>query len=127
MTGYSAGSMLPSESALCAEFGIARNTVRRALAVLENEGLIQTIPSKGRLILGGDRPTDRPYLYQAIAHDLRKQIEDGGLAAGVALPSGTTLRRQYQVSRGTIQRALRLLERSGLIERGLGRRTFVRR
>ncbi|WP_433256091.1 DeoR family transcriptional regulator [Streptosporangium sp. CA-135522] len=31
-------------------FRIARSTVRRGLAVLENEGLITTLPGKGRVV-----------------------------------------------------------------------------
>ncbi|MDD6790550.1 MAG: winged helix-turn-helix domain-containing protein, partial [Thermobifida fusca] len=37
---YAPGTRLPSEAALCAEFSVARNTVRRALSVLQDEGLI---------------------------------------------------------------------------------------
>jgi len=38
--------MLPSEAELCAEFGVSRNTVRRALALLEAEGVILAIPPR---------------------------------------------------------------------------------
>ncbi|TDD13440.1 GntR family transcriptional regulator, partial [Actinomadura sp. KC06] len=31
---YAPGTRLPGEAALCAEFGVARNTVRRALSTL---------------------------------------------------------------------------------------------
>ncbi|MFI6835157.1 GntR family transcriptional regulator [Nonomuraea africana] len=31
---YPAGGMLPSESALCREFGVAQTTIRRALVLL---------------------------------------------------------------------------------------------
>src|SRR5439155_12480371 len=43
------GELLPSEAALCDEYGVARNTVRRALAALESEGLIETLPGRGRV------------------------------------------------------------------------------
>jgi DNA-binding GntR family transcriptional regulator len=36
---YAAGSRLPSGSALCREFGVSPMTVRRALTILENQGL----------------------------------------------------------------------------------------
>ncbi|MEV1168134.1 GntR family transcriptional regulator [Nonomuraea sp. NPDC049784] len=124
---YPVGSMLPSEAALCAEFGVARNTVRRALAVLEDEGLILTIPSKGRVVLGGDKPKDEPYLYQVIARELRGQIERGELEPGTTLPSEAQLRRQHGVSRSTVRQALAMLEREGLIMSEHGRGRFVRR
>ncbi|MEV1001803.1 GntR family transcriptional regulator [Nonomuraea sp. NPDC050202] len=127
MSMYPAGSMLPSEAALCAEFGVARNTVRRALAVLENEGLILTIPAKGRLVLGGDEPKDEPYLYQAIARELRGEIERGELQPGTTLPSEAQLRRQHGVSRSTVRQALAVLEQEGLIVSEHGRGRFVRR
>ena len=37
---YRPGDLLPSESHLCQEFGASRETVRRGLQQLENEGLI---------------------------------------------------------------------------------------
>ncbi|MDQ3765698.1 MAG: winged helix-turn-helix domain-containing protein [Actinomycetota bacterium] len=40
------GSALPSETSLAAEFGVVRNTVRRALAELERDGLIVTLPGR---------------------------------------------------------------------------------
>ncbi|MGR6914340.1 GntR family transcriptional regulator [[Actinomadura] parvosata] len=127
MSMYPVGSMLPSEAALCAEFGVARNTVRRALAVLENEGLILTIPAKGRLVLGGDKPKDEPYLYQAIARELRGEIERGELQPGTTLPSEAQLRRQHGVSRSTVRQALAVLEQEGLIASEHGQGRFVRR
>lgn len=126
MTTYPVGSMLPSEAALCAEFGIARNTVRRAMAVLEEEGLIQTIPSKGRLVLGGGMAKKDPYLYQAIAGGLREQIEKGELAPGSAVPSELVLRRAHGVSRSTVRQAFAVLEAEGLIVAEHGRGRFVR-
>ncbi|MEO3929920.1 GntR family transcriptional regulator [Micromonosporaceae bacterium B7E4] len=41
------GSVLPSESALMAEFGIARGTVREAIALLRTEGLAVTEMGRG--------------------------------------------------------------------------------
>ncbi|MER6514501.1 GntR family transcriptional regulator [Nonomuraea sp. NPDC001636] len=127
MSMYPAGSMMPSEAALCAEFGVARNTVRRALAMLEDEGLILTIPAKGRLVLGGDKPKEEPYLYQVIARKLRGQIERGELAPGSALPSESHLRREHKVSRSTVRQALAVLEQEGLIVSEHGRGRFVRK
>ncbi|MEV0597557.1 winged helix-turn-helix domain-containing protein [Nonomuraea cavernae] len=127
MTTYPMGTMMPSEAELCAEFGVARNTVRRALALLEAEGLILAIPAKGRLVLGGDKSGDEPYLYQAVARDLREQIQRGDLAPGSTVPSEAQLRRSHGVSRSTVRQALAVLEQEGLIvsEHGGGR--FVRR
>src|SRR4051794_9363803 len=67
---YSAGSALPSEASLSAEFRVARNTIRRALGILETEGLIVTVPSKGRIVRTADEQATPVYRYQVIAHDI---------------------------------------------------------
>lgn len=51
---YPPGSRLPSESELAAAFGVARGTVRQALATLASEGLVSTRRGVRRLVL--DRP-----------------------------------------------------------------------
>lgn len=42
---------LPSEEGLAAEFGVSRNTVRDALGLLKNEGLIARTPRKGTRVV----------------------------------------------------------------------------
>lgn len=41
---------LPSESTLEQDFGLGRDTVRKALAVLRDEGLIFTIQARGSFV-----------------------------------------------------------------------------
>lgn len=118
------GSVLPSEVELCRVFGVARNTVRRGLAILEAEGLVVTVPSKGRVVSGGV-PT-AAYRYQEIAAHLRERIACGDLRPGAALPSEAELRRRFATSRNTVRQALALLEREGLIVAEHGRGRFVR-
>ncbi|MEV1239471.1 GntR family transcriptional regulator [Nonomuraea sp. NPDC049750] len=118
------GSVLPSEAALCRTFGVARNTVRRGLALLEDEGLLVTVPSKGRVVCGAG-PTV-PYRYQVIAAELRGQIVGGQLACGAAVPSEAELRRRFAASRNTVRQALSVLEREGLVVAEHGRGRFVR-
>jgi LacI family transcriptional regulator len=49
---------IPSEPELCRRFGTARNTVRQALALLQKQGLIETIKGKGTFITKkGERKT----------------------------------------------------------------------
>ncbi len=101
------GSALPSETSLAAEFGVARNTVRRALAELERDGLIVTLAGRGRIV---DDPTGTAAAagYRRIADDLRQQITAGELATGQrVVPSEAELMRRYGVSRGTARRAWR--------------------
>jgi GntR family transcriptional regulator len=43
---------LPSEKDLQETFEVARDTARRAIAVLRDEGLVQTIPQRGTYVVG---------------------------------------------------------------------------
>ncbi len=49
---YPPGSRLPSESELARAYGVARGTVRQALATLASEGLVSTRKGARRLVLG---------------------------------------------------------------------------
>ncbi len=42
---------LPSNKALVQEYGVARGTAERAVAVLRNEGLVRTVPGKGVFVV----------------------------------------------------------------------------
>ena len=44
------GDVLPSEKDLVQEHGLARETVRRAVKVLRDEGLVVTIPGRGAFV-----------------------------------------------------------------------------
>jgi GntR family transcriptional regulator len=46
--------LLPSESVLVQEHGVSRDTARRAIAVLREEGLVFTVPQRGTYV--GPRP-----------------------------------------------------------------------
>ena len=51
---YAPGSRLPSNTSLAQEFGVANRTVRKALAPLEAEGLIEVKPGWGTFIARTD-------------------------------------------------------------------------
>ncbi|MFC9973214.1 GntR family transcriptional regulator [Spirillospora sp. NPDC127200] len=123
---YRPGVQIPSEAALCREFSAARNTVRRALAKLQDEKLIDVRPGLGRFVrdpnadpLEGIQRTQ----YEKIAAALRTQIEKGAYLPGSRLPSELTIRRRFGVSRYTAQRAFKELENAGLVVciHGVGR------
>jgi GntR family transcriptional regulator len=46
---------LPSEKDLVDLFGVARDTARRAVQVLRDEGLVETIPQRGTYVLPKER------------------------------------------------------------------------
>lgn len=123
------GALLPSEAVLCTEYGVVRNTVRRALATLESEGLIETLPGRGRVVRPPGQPASgsAPPAYRRIATDLRAEISRGTLVPGDALPSEAALMERYAVARGTARQALADLEGAGLIESVHGKGRYVRR
>ena len=52
---YPAGSRMPSESQLIQEYGVSRDTLRKALAVLEQEGYIQKARGREALVLDREK------------------------------------------------------------------------
>jgi DNA-binding GntR family transcriptional regulator len=128
---YPPGTPLPSESELAARFGVARNTLRRALTVLGHDGLVAVVPGKGRLVRGsGSSPGDTSGLlpaYRQIAMSLRSQIDNSTHPPGGRLPSEITLARNYGVSRETVRRALAELQAAGLTAVVHGKGWYVRR
>ena len=63
--------------------------------------------------------------YQEIFNDLQEKILNGSYLAGVLLPTEKELQDQYQVSRDTVRKALRLLTEKGLIQKVQGRGSQV--
>jgi GntR family transcriptional regulator len=78
-----------------------------------------------KLALRLRRRADEPAWAQ-IEAQLAERIESGGLQAGERLPPERELARSLGVSRMTVRQALGALARRGLVERGVGRGTFVR-
>jgi len=62
-------------------------------------------------------------LYLQVAAVLRGQIEGGALAGRV--PSASTIAQQFEVAKGTAERALAILRDEGLIRSVMGRGHFV--
>ena len=125
---FASGAVLPSEAALCAEYGVARNTLRRALDQLADEGLIEVRPGRGRVVrtASGAAVPVLPQ-YRVMAAELRALIEAGKLRPGDALPSESALAERHGVSRGTARHALAELEGAGLVEAVHGKGRYVRR
>jgi GntR family transcriptional regulator len=64
-------------------------------------------------------------LWAQIESDLRARISSGELSPGERLPAERDLARTLGVSRMTVRQALGVLAEAGLVERGVGRGTFV--
>ncbi|MFI0487200.1 GntR family transcriptional regulator [Actinomadura sp. 9N215] len=121
---YAPGTRLPGEAALCAEFGVARNTVRRALSTLQADGLITVRTGVGRYV--HDPATQPRTRSEDITANLRQQIETGHLQPGDPLPSEAQLARRHGVSRFTARTALLALEAASLVTCFHGKGRYVR-
>ena len=72
------------------------------------------------------RPRSRTPVWAQIEERLAARIESGELAVGERLPPERELAEWLGVSRMTVRQALASLAAQGLLERGVGRGTFVR-
>lgn len=45
------GQRIPSESELIEEYEVSRSTVRRTVAYLRDQGLVETVPTRGTYVL----------------------------------------------------------------------------
>lgn len=68
------GSRLPSEPHLSKSLGISRTTLRQALALLQDDGLIKNIRGKGNFIIKSH--SDKPIGLETIGHPVYKCIAD---------------------------------------------------
>lgn len=48
------GDLLPSEQKLCEQMGVSRTTIREALRILKERGIIESIKGKGSVVLSDD-------------------------------------------------------------------------
>jgi len=73
------------------------------------------------------RPAAEMAVYAQIEEQIGDRIAVGELPAGARLPSERELAAGLGVSRATVRQALASLAERGLVERGVGRGTFVAR
>ena len=72
-----------------------------------------------------NKPARPQSLHQYIAEQLRSYIAQEGLGPHTKIPSEVTLATRYQVSRGTIMKALEILVKEGICYRLRPQGTFV--
>jgi GntR family transcriptional regulator len=65
-------------------------------------------------------------VWVQLADILRGMIESGEIAQGKLLPSQRTLMQRYEVSDGTVKRAVAKLKDEGLVETETGRGVYVK-
>lgn len=114
------GERLPSESKLMEEYRVSRDTVRRALKALADEGLIRSVPGVGWKAVEG-AAADRP-----LSERLSDLIRVNKLSVGDPFPSESRLCDQFSASRTAVRRALAQLEGQGVLVAVHGKGRTVR-
>lgn len=113
---YPPGAMIPSESALMDAYGVARGTVRQALAELEREGLLVSEMGRGRRVQGQAAESAQPSTrYEDVANQLRAAIKNGDYSPDARMPGEPVLAARFGTARITVRKALELLQQEGLI------------
>ncbi|MGW7597075.1 GntR family transcriptional regulator [Streptomyces antimycoticus] len=110
---------LPSEAQLMRDHGVSRTTVRRALALLQDEGLVHSVPGAGRAVSGTS--DQRPLVER-----MKELITAAPLAVGDAYPSEARLCEDFGASRTAVRRALAQMEGQGLLATAHGKGRTVR-
>jgi GntR family transcriptional regulator len=82
-------------------------------------------PERNKINLGPISPAAPGTLYDQIVDRLKREISEGRVKPGAALPSFRALAEELLVSIITVKRAYEELERAGIIYRRQGLGTFV--
>ena len=84
----SPGDKLPSVRSLAVDIGINPNTVQKAYAILESDGVIYSVPGKGSFLSGEEDAME--LLRRTAREDLRREVRK-------ALLSGLTAEELQQI------------------------------
>lgn len=103
---YKAGDRLPTEFELCSEYGVSRQTVRHALSVLSEEGLIEKRQGSGSRVADAAAPAGRcvalilshtnDYIFPAIIHDAQAALARSGYSTQL-FPTENRVGREREV------------------------------
>lgn len=93
------GARLPTEPELAAEWGVSRGTLRRALAALVADGLLEPVRGRGTFVTGEPTITAIAERFVSLSEDLAKQ--------DIAF-TRTVLSQRVQVPPGPVRTALRI-------------------
>lgn len=109
------GFMLPSELSLAERYAASRGTVRSALKLLSDEGIIEVVPGRGRRVAGSAAGVVPSTAWGRVAEALRARLDSGEFTVEQPLPSESALVAEFGVSRNTVRRAYRHLAEAGVV------------
>lgn len=92
---YKDGVQLPSETTLSEMYGVSRNTVRLALAILNEDGLIQKSQGKGTLVTyrGNGETLNQSLNYNPLIQCAKEEIESIDISFNYGPPTEVAQRR----------------------------------
>lgn len=125
-----AGELLPgepieSEAAFGYRFGVARGTVRAALAELADRGRIEAVPGKGWFVRQSDAGPAVGHGIGSVVDALRQELESGNYRAGDLFLSEKNLVERYGLTRYGAKSVFAALEAAGLLTAVHGKGRFV--
>lgn len=132
------GARLPTVFELARACGVASDTMRRAVGVLVDKGVLQARQRDGIRVMRGatalladaiprDVESGPGLAHEHIASCIRSDIQQGGFPPGEQLPTSKQLLQRYASSYGTVRKALEKLLAAGVLERaGRGYRPRLR-
>lgn len=96
---------LPSELALCQQYGVSRQTIRKALSILTAEKLVESRRGSGTYLTGllpnarDNRvvlllTSDTEYIYPELISDIGRTLSSGGIALSVLITGGSLQRER---------------------------------
>lgn len=92
---------LPSESELCQEYSVGRNTVRHAISELVNDGILRTVPGVGTFVVDTRLDKTAEYLFgfsqemQFLGKEITSQVVEATI-----IPADAFLSRRLQIQLG---------------------------
>jgi GntR family transcriptional regulator len=97
----SANQRLPSEQELCEIHSVGRNTIRRAISELVNEGVLRTVPGVGTFVVDSrlDKTAEYLYGFTQEMQMLGKKVNSQVIEARI-IPADAFLSRRLQIQLG---------------------------
>jgi len=99
---YASGQRIPAERQLSEQYGVSRITIRHAMRLLREQGLVESFPGRGTFVRAA-RPKKLPIFSNDFAASIRSEAPD--------------LERRL-ISYGTIKAPSRIVETLGLMKSG---------
>lgn len=109
---YLEGEQLPSENTLAEKYGVSRNTLRQALAILCEDGLVIKSQGKGTIIAKQEDSRLSSQIVNPMTHMCKKSIDDIELHYNFAPPTDIG-RTKLELSKSEIVLASTNIYKSG--------------